>query len=125
MRVGRPAYPEGVSEPDILLFTYGTLRLPDVQRETFGRLITGDDDVLAGYTVDYVDIADPHVVALSDRAVHPILRATGDPRDKVVGTALRITQDELDAADEYEVEDYRRVRVTLASGRQAWVYVEH
>lgn len=110
---------------DILLFSYGTLRLPAVQLDTFGRLLDGDDDVLPGYTIDYIDIEDPHVLAVSEQSAHPILRATGDARDKVVGTALRIGEDELDAADEYEVEEYRRVRVRLASGRDAWVYVSH
>ncbi|BCQ64792.1 hypothetical protein PBOI14_65420 [Pseudomonas sp. Boi14] len=34
-----------------------------------------------------------------------------------------ITPEELAAADSYEVSDYKRVSVTLASGIQAWVYV--
>lgn len=110
---------------DILLFSYGTLRQPGVQLDTFGRLLEGEDDVLPGYTIDYIDITDPRVVAVSENAVHPIVRATGDPRDKVVGAALRVREDELEAADEYEVSDYRRVGVTLASGRFAWVYVSH
>ncbi len=110
---------------DVLLFTYGTLRLPQVQLDTFGRLIDGEKDVLAGYTVDYIDIVDPHAVTLSDRPLHPILRRTGLANDKVVGTVLHLKRRELDAADEYESADYRRVAVTLASGRRAWVYVEH
>ena len=44
------------------------------------------------------------------------MRHTGNPLDKVVGAAVRITEDELDAADEYKVEDYHRERVRLASG---------
>ncbi|HWI30636.1 MAG TPA: gamma-glutamylcyclotransferase family protein [Microbacterium sp.] len=108
-----------------ILFTYGTLRLPQVQLDTFGRVIDGDDDVLPGYTVDYVDIEDPHVVELSGHVAHPIVRHTGNALDKVVGTALLITEDELDAADEYEVELYHRERVRLASDRDAWVYVAH
>lgn len=107
------------------LFTYGTLRQPEVQQGTFGRVIAGEDDVLPGYTVDYVDIEDPHVVALSGHAVHPILRSTGNPLDKVVGTTLWVTADELDAADEYEVGLYHREQVRLSSGRAAWVYVAH
>lgn len=106
-----------------LLFTYGTLQHPEVQRETFGRLVAGEDDVLPGYTVDYAEIEDRRVVDLSGLAVHPVVRATGNPHDKVVGRALRLTPEELDAADEYEVSLYRRVAVTLASGRTAWVYV--
>ncbi len=105
------------------LFTYGTLQRPEVQRDTFGRLLEGEEDVLTGYTVDYAEIEDHRVVAVSGAAVHPILRETGDARDKVMGRVLWLTEAELDAADEYEVSLYRRVPVTLASGRTAWVYV--
>jgi hypothetical protein len=106
-----------------LLFSYGTLQNPQVQLDTFGRLLDAEDDVLPGYTVDYAEIEDQRVVDLSQQSVHPIVRATGNPLDKVVGKTLRVTADELDAADEYEVALYRRVSVVLASGRRAWVYV--
>lgn len=105
------------------LFSYGTLQLPSVQHDTFGRLLDGDDDVLPGYTLDYAEIDDPRVVEVSGAATHPILRHTGSPLDKIVGRVLLLTPDELDAADEYEVSLYRRASVTLASGRTAWVYV--
>lgn len=106
-----------------LLFSYGTLQHPSVQLETFGRLLEGADDALPGYTIDYVEIDDARVVELSGLAVHPVVRPTGNPLDKVVGRALRITEDELEASDEYEVPLYRRVAVVLSSGRLAWVYV--
>jgi hypothetical protein len=109
--------------PAQLLFSYGTLQLPAVQLDTFGRLLDGEDDVLPGYTVDYAEIDDARVVDVSGTASHPIVRATGDPLDKVTGRVLVLSQDELDAADEYEVSLYRRVPATLASGRIAWVYV--
>jgi hypothetical protein len=32
-------------------------------------------------------------------------------------------EQELAAADEYEVDDYRRITVSLRSGDRAWVYV--
>ena len=35
-----------------------------------------------------------------------------------------VTGDELRHADAYEVADYKRARVTLAGGREAWVYVD-
>ena len=63
------------------------------------------------------------MVDLYGLGVHPIVRPTGSPRDRVVGRALHSTEDELEAADEYEVALYRRAAVTLASGRPAWVYV--
>lgn len=105
------------------LFTYGTLQSASVQLDTFGRLIEGEDDVLAGFRLDQVEIADPRVVELSGAAAHPILCETQNPLDKVVGRVLWLSPDELEAADEYEVALYRRARVTLASGREAWVYV--
>jgi hypothetical protein len=106
-----------------LLFTYGTLQQPDVQLDTFGRHVASEPDLLPGYRIDHAEIEDPRVVALSGLAVHPILRATGSPLDKVGGSVLAITEDELEAADEYEVALYRRIAVSLASGRTAWVYV--
>ncbi len=108
---------------DQLLFTYGTLQDAEVQLDTFGRLIAGERDTLGGYTIDYAEIDDPRVVEVSGLSVHPVLRETGNPIDKVVGTALHVTAAELDAADGYEVSLYRRALVTLDSGRDAWVYV--
>jgi len=110
-------------QADQLLFTYGTLQHPEVQLDTFGRLLATEDDVLPGYTVDYAEIDDTRVVDLSGHTVHPIVRATGSALDKVVGKAMWVTEDELEASDEYEVALYRRASVVLASGRTAWVYV--
>ena len=46
------------SPADQILFTYGTLQQPEVQLDTFGRLVAGEDDSLPGDTVDYVEIDD-------------------------------------------------------------------
>ncbi len=111
------------SGPAECLFTYGTLQLPDVQLDTFGRLLDGEDDALPGYRLEWIDVGDERVAQLSGLDKHPILRRTDDPRDRVFGRVLRLTADELDAADEYEVSLYRRASVSLASGLRAWVYV--
>lgn len=106
-----------------VLFTYGTLQLPDVQLDTFGRLVGGDADALPGYRLEWTDIDDERVAQLSGLDKHPILRQTGDAHDRVFGRVLTLTAEELDAADEYEVSLYRRASVSLASGLRAWVYV--
>jgi hypothetical protein len=106
-----------------LLFSYGTLRDPAVQRANFGRTLTGRDDRILGFRLDQVEITDPHVLELSGRTHHPILIATGNPSDAVPGAVLELTDDELLRADDYEVDDYRRVEALLASGGTAWVYV--
>lgn len=105
------------------LFTYGTLQLPEVQLDTFGRRVDGAEDALTGYRLEWTDIADERVAQLSGLDRHPILRRTDDPRDRVFGRILHLTPEELDAADEYEVSLYRRASVVLASGIRAWVYV--
>lgn len=107
----------------MLLFTYGSLQSPQVQLDTFGRVLSGVDDVMPGYTVDYLHVADTPADRAGDRVGFPILRPTGDPLDKVVGVAAWVSEDELESADEYEAERYLRVQVELASGRVAWVYI--
>ena len=107
-----------------LLFSYGTLQQADVQRATFGRLLSGSADRLPGYAQAMVAIDDPAVVATSGKTHHPIVRHSGAASDGVDGTVFDITDEELANADRYEVAAYKRVGVTLASGRAAWVYVD-
>ncbi|MEZ0049625.1 gamma-glutamylcyclotransferase (GGCT)/AIG2-like uncharacterized protein YtfP [Mycobacterium sp. MAA66] len=105
-----------------LLFSYGTLRQRDVQLATFGRELGGAVDAIVGYRLEWLTITDPHVIETSGSDRHPILKP-GTGADSVDGSVFEITESELAAADEYEVDDYRRVRVPLRSGKRAWVYV--
>ncbi|MEB3022593.1 gamma-glutamylcyclotransferase family protein [[Mycobacterium] crassicus] len=106
-----------------LLFSYGTLQLSEVQRSTFGRELDGRPDAIVGYDLDYVTITDPHVVAVSGSDRHPILRRSDAHDAAVPGTVFAISAAELAAADDYEVDAYRRISVPLRSGARAWVYV--
>jgi gamma-glutamylcyclotransferase (GGCT)/AIG2-like uncharacterized protein YtfP len=105
------------------LFSYGTLRLAEVQRGTFGSELPTTDDELPGFRLGMLAITDPHVIALSGSDRHPILERTDDPADRVSGSVLELTGEQLAAADAYEVDDYTRVAVALGSGKTAWVYV--
>ena len=113
----------GQDQRSVALFSYGTLRQENVQLATFGRLLEGRPDVLAGFALSPMAIDDPHVIATSGAAVHTIARPTGDPADVVPGLVFRITAAELEAADRYEAGAIRRIRVGLASGAEAFVYV--
>ena len=112
-----------MSEAAIALFSYGTLRQVEVQRANYGRLLEGEPDVLAGYCLALVDIADRDVVRISGKAVHTIALASGVPGDRIEGVVFMLTEAELTATDAYETSAYARVKVTLESGRSAWVYV--
>src|ERR1700728_275735 len=105
------------------LFSYGTLQLTNVQLETFGRILQGQKDSLQGYSLSYIKIEDADVVEASGLTHHPILIPDGNSRDSIDGMVFLLTPEELRQADEYEADDYQRVRVNLVSGASAWVYV--
>ncbi|BCY15463.1 gamma-glutamylcyclotransferase family protein [Actinoplanes sp. L3-i22] len=106
-----------------LLFSYGTLQDPAVQRANFGRDLEGRADALPGYAERLLEITDPDVAATSGKTHHPIVVETGADTDRVPGTVFEVTEEELSAADKYEVDDYHRVLLSLDSGVRAWVYV--
>jgi len=106
-----------------LLFSYGTLQLEKVQMESFGRILKGTKDAILGYKLSTVEITDKDVLESSGQQFHPVAIPSGNTGDKVDGVVFEITKEELAKADEYEVDDYVRVEVTLDSGKKAWVYV--
>ena len=106
-----------------LLFSYGTLQQQSVQQSTFGRLLTGRSDALVGYSQSLLRIEDAAVLRASGLSHHPIVRFSGDARDRIEGTVFEVSDAELARADAYEVSEYQRVLAPLASGAQAWVYV--
>lgn len=107
----------------IPLFSYGTLQQGSVQIGTYGRLLEGSPDVLAGYRLESITIENPEVVGLSGMEVHRIAVPTGEAPDCIEGMLFRLTRDELAATDAYEGDNYERAEVTLASGRCAFVYI--
>jgi len=111
------------SAATILLFSYGTLQLREVQLATYGRELAGEPDALVGYRLEDLVIDSAHIIGLSGKAIHPLARRTGDRADRVDGVVFLLTDAELEATDDYEVEPYRRVEAVLESGRTAWAYV--
>ncbi|MEA3051767.1 MAG: hypothetical protein QOG72_670 [Sphingomonadales bacterium] len=105
------------------LFSYGTLRQANVQLATFGRLVEGREDSLAGFVLAPMAITDPHVIAASGSAVHTIARPGGERTEAIPGIVLSLTEAELEAADRYESGAIRRIRARLVSGAEAFVYV--
>src|SRR5580658_1948622 len=113
-----------VTAYSVALFSNGTLRLEAVQMKSFGRRLTGTDDAMPGFRTETIEITGPDVISISGERFHSIVSPSGDPNDEVKGTLFFISDEELDAADKYEVSDYMRVEVRLKSGTMAWVYVK-
>src|SRR5918993_3117193 len=107
-----------------LLFSYGSLQQHDVQLATFGRLLQGWPDALAGFQPSLVAIDDPGMAAALGPSHHANVSPSREVSSRVEGTVFEVTEAELIAADEYErVARYTRIAATLVSGRQAWLYV--
>jgi gamma-glutamylcyclotransferase (GGCT)/AIG2-like uncharacterized protein YtfP len=105
-----------------LLFAYGTLQDPAVQQRQLGRILDGMPDALTGYRTVPIPIRDARKRAATGLSAYLALIETGIAADVVDGRAYPISRAELARTDTYEGSGYRRIRVTLRSGRTAWAY---
>jgi gamma-glutamylcyclotransferase (GGCT)/AIG2-like uncharacterized protein YtfP len=99
--------------PFLPLFSYGTLRHPEVQLHLFGRTVKSEDAVLHGYRV----VAGPDGYFFIEQ----------DETTETAGELLFLTQEQVYRADQWEeVPLYVRSRVTvqLSNGDSvsAWAY---
>jgi gamma-glutamylcyclotransferase (GGCT)/AIG2-like uncharacterized protein YtfP len=104
------------------LFSYGTLQTEKVQLELFGRILQGSGDTLRGYRVSTIEIKDESFLSKSEQKYHLIAVVSKDKNDMTKGTVFEITEEELFVADQYEPNDYKRVKVVLESGKETWIY---
>lgn len=104
------------------LFSYGTLQKDKVQLDLFGRLLNGTKDVLKSYKLSPIEIKDEKFLAKGEEKLQLTIIATNDPDDSIEGTALELSEEELLSTDKYEPDNYKRIRVILQSGKEAWIY---
>ncbi|WP_312078659.1 gamma-glutamylcyclotransferase family protein [Chryseobacterium sp.] len=105
------------------LFSYGTLQKSQVQIETFGRILSGERDILTKYKLEMLEITDPEVLRRSNQKYHPILVFSGNIEDEVEGVLFEVSDEEILQADEYEVDDYKRIEIVFKSGKAGFIYV--
>ena len=85
----------------------------------------GQSDELPRFEPSLIKIEDPQLVSATGKTHHANAAFNGNLESCVRGTVFEITDAELAAADEFErAANYKRLLVTLASGKQAWVYVD-
>ena len=105
------------------LFSYGTLQKDKVQIELFGRLLHGTKDILRGYKLSSIEIRDETFLSKGEQSIQLTLVTSHDKNDSIEGTVLEVSEEELLQADRYEPDNYKRIEVTLGSGKKAWVYI--
>ena len=93
------------------LFVYGGLKDAELQKQVFGRSTRGTPDVLQEYSLSAIDISGN---------TYPI--AIPKENKEIEGLVIEITPSELVKIDAFETDTYQRIKVTLKSGKQAWVY---
>lgn len=95
-----------------LLFVYGVLKDPEKREDIVGNEKNSFPDSLEGYAKSTITI---------EGKTFPILVPTKD--SSVNGEVVKVTPEELKKFDEFETKAYKRIEVTLKSGKKAWVYV--
>lgn len=93
------------------LFVYGTLLNETVQKNVIGRLVEGTLDLLVGYR---------KTMRQFSSGIYPDL--IENSTCEVNGQILDLTADELERCDQYEGDEYRRMKVLLKSGVAVFVY---
>ncbi|HYM93525.1 MAG TPA: gamma-glutamylcyclotransferase family protein [Chitinophagaceae bacterium] len=105
------------------LFSYGALQKGKVQKKLFGRKLQGREDILKGYKISPIEIMDESFLSKGEEKNQLTAIISKDKNDSIKGTSLVITEEELLAADKYEPANYKRIKVMLESGREAWIYL--
>lgn len=94
------------------LFTYGTIKDPEVQKKVIGRVAESRNDSLEGYSKSSI--------VLKGITYSILVKGT----EEIKGVVLQLTEDELKKFDVFETAAYRRIMEQLKSGVRAWVYVK-
>lgn len=102
------------------LFSYGTLRSKEIQRQIFNKVLTGTPDQLLGHKLKSLQIEEEFGMA-----DYVVVVPSKDPTDIIHGVVFNISDADLAKVDLFESNAYKRVQVTLESGAVAWIYMEN
>ena len=86
-----------------------------MQEYIFGRLLKGKEDAALGFKK-------------MENAIYgryPLVINTKNTKDKVAGMAYEVNEFDLKKADIYETSAYKREKIPLESGDEAWIYIEN
>lgn len=103
---------------------YGSLLLPRTQLRVFGRLMVGAPDQLVGYGLRWLACDDATFIRDTGLTGYPAAMEMSGAEQAFVGQRLILKARDWPRADQYEGAEYRRVCRRLASGQQAWVYLD-
>jgi hypothetical protein len=91
--------------------------------DLFGRKLKGAPDILQGFKIEIIEITDASFLSKGEEKYQQTLVRSNNPEDKIEGTILELTSEELTLADQYEPGNYKRIKVFLQSGKEVWIYL--
>lgn len=100
------------------VFIYGTLQDEKIQQQIFGRILQGSEDSLNGYHLGKITIPCDET-----GSIYPAIRKSETKEDIVSGVVYELSKTDLKKADEYEGKNYKREKVQLSSGAEAWAFI--
>ncbi len=95
------------------VFTYGSLLNDSNRSLVLGREVDGVEDILLGYEKI------PH----SKFYIYPTIRK--NKNGVVEGMVFDVSEADMKNLDRYETHHYKRLEVTLKSGKKALAYIEN
>lgn len=78
--------------------------------------------MLKGYKLSTIEIKDKTFLSKGESR-HQQTLIPSNEGNGIEGMILQLSEDELRLADSYEPNTYKRIKVMLQSGQEAWVYV--
>ncbi len=102
------------------IFSYGTLQSKEIQMQVFNKLLVGTSDDIMGYKLKDLKIEEEF--GMTD---YFVAIPSENPNDSINGIAFAVSNIDLAKADLFESNSYKRVQITLHSGKIAWIYVEN
>ena len=102
------------------IFSYGTLQSKEIQMQVFNKLLTGTPDQLLGYKLKDLKIEEEF--GMTD---YFVAIPSENSSDNINGIVFDISELDLAKADLFESNAYKRVEITLKSGKTAWIYIEN
>ena len=97
------------------LFVYGTLKDSKVQEDLLHMHVNGNRDLLRGFRSGNVHI---------ENRDYKIIEEDSDSKETIEGLVLELSMNKLRVLDKYEGKNYRRKKVKLTSGNEAWAYIK-
>jgi gamma-glutamylcyclotransferase (GGCT)/AIG2-like uncharacterized protein YtfP len=98
------------------IFVYGTLMVLEIRRQFVDRKVSIEKCSLKGFIMSEIKSGDE---------TYPVIVADENATYPIQGEVFEVTDNELNKLDEYEGEEYKRIKIQTDLGHIAWTYIRN